>query len=60
MVDTVRTTGINPPTETPELLRWFACERSRQSSRRGYGSAFLVEVERHKRELEKELASVSW
>jgi hypothetical protein len=57
---THRTTGINLPTETWELLRRVAFERSRRSGGRGSVSALLVElVERHKRELEKELASAS-
>lgn len=57
---THRTTGINLPTETWELLRRVAFERSRRSGGRGSVSALLVQlVERHKRELEKELASAS-
>lgn len=57
---THRTTGINLPTETWELLRRVAFERSRKSGGRGSVSALLVQlVERHKRELEKELASAS-
>ena len=57
---THRTTGINLPTETWELLRRVAFERSRKSGGRGSVSALLVElVERHKRELQKELASAS-
>jgi hypothetical protein len=57
---THRTTGINLPTETWELLRRVAFERSRKSGGRGSVSALLVElVERHKRELRKELASAS-
>ena len=57
---THRTTGINLPTETWELLRRVAFERSRRSGGRGSVSALLVElVDRHKRELEKELASAS-
>ncbi len=55
---THRTTGINLPTETWELLRRVAFERSRRSGGRGSVSALLVElVDRHKRELEKELAA---
>jgi len=55
---THRTTGINLPTETWELLRRVAFERSRRSGGRGSVSALLVQlVERHKRELEKELAA---
>jgi hypothetical protein len=57
---THRTTGINLPTETWELLRRVAFERSRRSGGRGSVSALLVElVQRHKRELEKELAAAS-
>jgi hypothetical protein len=59
-VRTHRTTGINLPVETWELLRRVAFERSRQSGGRGSVSALLVElVDRHRRELEKELASAS-
>lgn len=57
---THRTTGINLPTETWELLRRVAFERSRRGGGRGSVSALLVElVDRHKRELQKELASAS-
>lgn len=57
---THRTTGINLPSETWELLRRVAFERSRKFGGRGSVSALLVElVERHKRELQKELASAS-
>jgi hypothetical protein len=57
---THRTTGINLPTETWELLHRVAFERSRRSGGRGSVSALLVQlVERHKRELEKELATAS-
>ena len=59
-VRTHRTTGINLPTETWELLRRVAFERSRRDGGRGSVSALLVElVDRHKRELQKELASAS-
>jgi hypothetical protein len=55
-----RTTGINLPTETWELLRRVAFERSRRSGGRGSVSALLVQlVDRHKKELEKELASAT-
>ena len=55
-----RTTGINLPSETWLLLRRVALERSRRSGGRGSVSALLVElVDRHKPELEKELASAS-
>ena len=57
---THRTTGINLPTATWELLRRVAFERSRRSGGRGSVSALLVQlVEQHKRELEKELVSAS-
>jgi hypothetical protein len=57
---THRTTGINLPTETWELLRRVAFERSRKSGGRGSVSAILVEmIERHRTELEKELAAAS-
>lgn len=57
---THRTTGINLPVETWELLRPVAVERSRRSAGRGSVSALLVElVDRHRRELEKELAAAS-
>ena len=56
---THRTTGINLPIETWELLRRVSFERSR-AGKRGSVSALLVElVDRHKKELEKELASAS-
>ena len=59
-IRTHRTTGINLPTKTWELLRRVAFERSRKSGGRGSVSALLVElVDRHKRELEKELAAAS-
>jgi hypothetical protein len=55
-----RTTGINLPTETWLLLRRVALERSLKSRKGSSVSALLVElVDRHKRELEKELASAS-
>jgi len=57
---THRTTGINLPTETWELLLRVAFKRSRKPGGRGSVSALLVELaERHKRELQKELASAS-
>ena len=57
---THRTTGINLPTETWELVRRVAFERSRRDGGRGIVSALLVElVDRHKKELKKELASAS-
>ena len=55
-----RSTGIVMPSETWLLLRRVALERSRRSGGRGSVSALLVElVDRHKRELEKELAAAS-
>ncbi len=55
-----RTTGINLPTETWLLLRRVALERSLRSGRGGSVSALLVElVDRHRKELEKELAPAS-
>jgi hypothetical protein len=55
-----RTTGINLPTETWLLLRRVALERSLKSRKGSSVSALLVElVDRHKRELEKELAAAS-
>ena len=55
-----RTTGINLPTEMWELLNRVAFERARRSGGRGSVSALLVQlVERHKSELEQELASAS-
>ena len=57
---THRTTGINLPIETWELLKRVAFERSRRSGGRGSVSALLVGlVERHKREFEKELTAAS-
>ena len=57
---THRTTGINLPTATCPLLRRAAFERSRRDGGRGSVSALPVElVDRHKRELEKGLASAS-
>jgi len=55
-----RSTGMVTPTKTWELLRRVAFERSRRFCRRGSVSALPVElVDRHKTELEKELASAS-
>jgi len=57
---THRTTGINLPTDIWELLNRVAFERARRSGGRGSVSALLVQlVERHKRKLEKELASAT-
>jgi hypothetical protein len=54
-----RTTSINLPIETWELLRRVSFERSR-AGKKGSVSALLVElVDRRKKELEKELASAS-
>jgi hypothetical protein len=55
-----RTTGINLPEETWLLLRRVSLERSLRSGKGSSVSSILVQlVERHKRELEKELASAS-
>jgi hypothetical protein len=55
-----RSTGIVMPSETWLLLRRVALERSRRSGGRGSVSALLVDlVDRHRKELEKELASAT-
>jgi hypothetical protein len=55
-----RTTGINLPAEMWELLNRVAFERAKRFGGRGSVSALLVQlVERHRKELEKELASSS-
>ncbi|MGD1098639.1 MAG: hypothetical protein ABSB35_42515 [Bryobacteraceae bacterium] len=52
-----KTTGFPVPNEPWELLKRVAFERSRKSGGRGSVSALLVQlVDRHNRELEKELA----
>jgi len=57
---THRTTGINLPNETWLLLRQVALARSVRSGRGSSVSALLVDlVDRHRKELEKELASAS-
>ena len=53
-------TGINIPEELWALLNRVAFERARTKGGRASVSALLVElVERHRQELEKELASAS-
>lgn len=53
-------TGINIPEDLYVLLNRVAWERSRQRGGRASVSALLVElVERHRKELEKELAAAS-
>lgn len=55
-----RTTGLHLPEEHWVLLNRVAFERARTKGGRASVSALLVElVDRHKRELEKELASAS-
>jgi hypothetical protein len=57
---THRTTGINLPTETLELLRRVAFERSLRSPGRASVSALLVDmIEKQRNALEKELAVAS-
>jgi hypothetical protein len=52
-----KTTGINLPTEVWELLNRVAFERARRQGGRASVSALLVGlVEKHRRELERELA----
>jgi hypothetical protein len=52
-----KTTGINLPVEVWELLNRVAFERARRRGGRASVSALLVGlVERHRRELERELA----
>jgi hypothetical protein len=54
---TSRTTGINLPISTLELLRRVAFERSLRSAGRASVSALIVQlVDRHKKELEKEIS----
>jgi hypothetical protein len=53
---THRTTGINLPAEMWEMLNRAAFERARKYGGRASVSKLLVElVERHRKELEKEL-----
>jgi hypothetical protein len=55
-----RTTGINLPTPIWELLNRIAFERARKYGGRPSVSKLLVDlVERHRKELEKELAESS-
>jgi hypothetical protein len=54
---THRTTGINLPADMWELLNRVAFERAKRRGGRASVSALLVElVQRHRKELEKELA----
>jgi hypothetical protein len=54
---TNKTTGINLPVEVWELLNRVAFERARRRGGRASVSALLVGlVQRHRRELERELA----
>ncbi|MCZ2153406.1 MAG: hypothetical protein LC114_05825 [Bryobacterales bacterium] len=53
-------TGINIPEDLYVLMNRVAWERSRQRGGRASVSALIVElVERHRKELEKELAAAS-
>jgi len=53
---TSRTTGINLPAEMWEMLNRVAFERAKKYGGRPSVSALLVDlVERHRKELEKEL-----
>ena len=53
---THKTTGINLPVEIWELLNRVAFERAKKYGGRASVSALLVDlVERHRKELEKEL-----
>lgn len=55
-IRTHRTTGINLPADIWELLNRVAFERSKRRGGRPSVSALLVDlVERHRKELEKEL-----
>ena len=54
---TSRTTGINLPAEMWEMLNRVAFERAKKYGGRPSVSALFVDlVERHRKELEKELA----
>ena len=54
---THRTTGINLPADMWELLNRVAFERAKRQGGRPSVSALLVElVQRHRKELERELA----
>jgi hypothetical protein len=54
---THRTTGINLPADMWEMLNRVAFERAKKHGGRPSVSALLVDlVERHRKELEKELA----
>jgi hypothetical protein len=53
-----KTTGVHLPADLWELLNRVAFERARSRGGRASVSALLVEmIERHRKQLEKELAS---
>ncbi len=55
-----KTTGLHLPADLWELLNRVAFERARTKGGRASVSALLVDmIERHRKELEKELASAS-
>jgi predicted DNA-binding protein len=55
-----KTTGLHLPTDLWELLNRLAFERSRTKGGRASASAIIVGlIERHRKELEKELASAN-
>jgi predicted DNA-binding protein len=55
-----KTTGLHLPADLWELLNRLAFERARTKGGRASASAIIVElIERHRKELEKELASAS-
>lgn len=55
-----KTTGVHLPSDLWELLNRVAFERARSKGGRASVSALLVDmIERHRKELEKELASAS-
>ncbi|HLK65050.1 MAG TPA: hypothetical protein VKU19_16520 [Bryobacteraceae bacterium] len=55
-----KTTGLHLPADLWALLNRVAFERARTKGGRASVSALLVEmIERHRKELEKELASVN-
>ena len=55
-----KTTGLHLPTDLWELLNRTAFERSRTKGGRASASAIIVElIERHRKELERELAAAN-
>lgn len=55
-----KTTGLHLPADLWELLNRVAFERAKRRGGRASVSALLVEmIERHRKELEKELASAA-